>query len=73
MANARARFECLCYYNAAQGNTKPIIHRHRALVETEEEEDLESSYVLSERASPSLSYIATATSRARSGSQLIPV
>jgi hypothetical protein len=38
----------------------------------EEEEDLESSYLSSGRTEPSLSFTTTATSRARSGSQLSP-
>jgi hypothetical protein len=39
----------------------------------EEEEDLDSSYILSGRMEPSLSFTTTATSHARLGSQLTPV
>jgi hypothetical protein len=73
MADANARLELLRCRNAARGNTEPIIRRQPASAEVEEEEDLESSYILSERMEPSLSFTATATSRARSGRQLTPV
>jgi hypothetical protein len=73
MADTRARIERLHRCNTAWGNIEPIIHHHRASAEMEEEEDLESSYVLSERMESLHSYTATATSRARSGSQLTPV
>jgi hypothetical protein len=73
MADANARLECLHRRNAARGNTEPIIHHQRASVEMEEEKDLESSYIPSGRTKPFLSFTATATSRARSGSQLTPV
>jgi hypothetical protein len=72
MANANARLERLHHRNTARGQTKPIFHRHEALAEEEEEEDLESSYLLSGRTEPSLSFTATTTSHARSGSQLSP-
>jgi hypothetical protein len=68
MANANARLERLRHRNAAQGRTEPIIRRQCALVEVEEEEDLESFYLPSGRTEPSLSFTATTTSRARSGS-----
>jgi hypothetical protein len=70
MADVGACLKHLCHRNAAQGNIEPIIHRHSALAEIEEEEDLESSYMPSKRTEPSLSYTATATSRTLSGSQL---
>jgi hypothetical protein len=73
MTDVGACLERLRHRNAAQGNTEPVIRRHRALAEIEEDEDLESSYVPSERTESSLSYTATATSRACSGSQLTPV
>jgi hypothetical protein len=72
MPDANARLERLRRRNAVRGNTKPIIHRQHVSAEKEEEEDLESSYLPSGRTEPSLSFTATATSRARSGSQLAP-
>jgi hypothetical protein len=72
MANANARLEHLCRRNAVQGQTEPIFHRQDASAEEEEEEDLESSYLPSGHIEPSLSFTATATSRACSGSQLSP-
>jgi hypothetical protein len=72
MADANARLERLCRRNAIRGNTEPIIHRQHVSAEEEEEEDLESSYLPSGHTEPSLSFTATATSRARSGSQLTP-
>jgi hypothetical protein len=72
MADANARLERLCGRNVVQGNTKPIIRRQHVSAEEEEEEDLESSYLLSGRIEPSLSFTATAASRARSGSQMAP-
>jgi hypothetical protein len=73
MANANARLERLCRRNAVRGNTEPIIRHQHVSAEEEEEEDLQSSYISSERTDPSPSFTATATSRARSGSQLTPV
>jgi hypothetical protein len=72
MADANARLERLCRRNTVRGNTEPIICRQHVSAEEEEEEDLESSYHASGRTEPSLSFTATATSRARSGSQLAP-
>jgi hypothetical protein len=72
MADANARLERLRRCNAVQGNTEPIIRRQHVSAEEEEEEDLKSSYLPSGRTEPSLSFTATATSRARSGSQLAP-
>ena len=72
MADANARLERLRRRNAARGQTEPIFRRHEASAGEEEEEDLESSYLPSGRTEPSLSFTATATSRARSGSQLSP-
>jgi hypothetical protein len=72
MADANARLERLCRRNAARGQTEPIFHRREASAEEEGEEDLESSYLPSEHTEPSLSFTATATSRAHSGSQLSP-
>jgi hypothetical protein len=73
MADANARLERFRRCNAVRGNTEPIIRRqHVSAEEEEEEEDLDSSYILSERTEPSLSFTATATSGARSGSQLTP-
>jgi hypothetical protein len=69
MADANARLEHLRRRNAARGQTKPIFRRREA---SAEEEDLESSYLPSGHTEPSLSFTATATSRARSGSQLSP-
>jgi hypothetical protein len=68
MADARARLKLLHHRNAAWGNTEPIIHLHRALVEMEEEEELELSYAPFKHTEMSLSYTANATSHARSGS-----
>jgi hypothetical protein len=70
MADANARLERLCRRNAIRGQTQPIFRRQHVLAEEEEEEDLESSYLPSGRTEPSLSFTATTTSRARSGSQL---
>jgi hypothetical protein len=72
MADANARLEHLHRRNAVRGQTEPIFHHREASAEEEEEEDLESSYVPCGRTKPSLSFTATATSRARSGSQLSP-
>jgi hypothetical protein len=72
MANANARLERLRRCNAVRGRTEPIFRRREASAEEEEEEDLESSYIPSGHTEPSLSFTATATSRARSGSQLSP-
>jgi hypothetical protein len=72
MADANARLERLHRRNSVQGHTVPIIHRQHLSAEEEEEEDLESSYLPSGRTEPSLSFTTTATSRARSGSQLAP-
>jgi hypothetical protein len=72
MADANARLERLHHRNTVRGQTEPIFHRRDASAGEEEEEDLESSYLLSGRTEPSLSFTATATSRARSGSQLSP-
>jgi hypothetical protein len=73
MADANARLERLRRRNAVRGQTEPIFHRQHVSAEEEEEEDLESSYLPSKRTEPSLSFTATATSRACSGSQLAPV
>jgi hypothetical protein len=73
MADANARLERLRRRNATRGHTEPIIRHQHVLIEVEEEEDLESSYFPSGRTEPSLSFTATATSRACSGSQLTPV
>jgi hypothetical protein len=72
MADANARLERLHHRNTVRGQTEPIFHRHEASAGEEEEEDLESSYLPSGRTEPSLSFTATATSRARSGSQMSP-
>jgi hypothetical protein len=72
MADTNARLERLCHCNAVWEQTEPIFCRREALAEKEEEEDLESSYLPSGRTEPSLSFTATATSRANSGSQLSP-
>jgi hypothetical protein len=72
MADANARLERLRRCNAVRGNTEPIIRHQHVSVEEEGEEDLESSYLLSGRTEPSLSFTATATSRACSGNQLAP-
>jgi hypothetical protein len=72
MADANARLERLRRRNAARGQTEPIFCRREASAEEDEEEDLESSYLPSGRTEPSLSFTATATSRARSGGQLSP-
>jgi hypothetical protein len=73
MADANTRLEHLHHRNAVRGQTEPIFHHHEALAGEEEEEDLESSYLPSGRTEPLLSFTATATSRAHSGSQLSPV
>jgi hypothetical protein len=70
MADANARLERLRRRNTVWGQTEPIFRRQDVSVGEEEEEDLESSYLPSERTETSLSFIATATSRAHSGSQL---
>jgi hypothetical protein len=70
MADANTRLERLRRRNAVRGQTEPIFCRHEASAGEEEEEDLESSYLLSGCTEPSLSFTATATSRAHSGSQL---
>jgi hypothetical protein len=72
MADTNARLERLRRRNAVQGQTEPIFHRRDVSAEEEEEEDLESSYLPSGHTEPSLSFTATATSCARSGSQLSP-
>jgi hypothetical protein len=72
MADANTRLERLRRRNAVWGQTEPIFRRREASAEEEEEEDLESSYLPSGHTEPSLSFTATATSRARSGSQLSP-
>jgi hypothetical protein len=72
MADANARLERLRRRNAIRGQTEPIFHRREVSAGEEEEEDLESSYLPSGRTEPSLSFTATATSCARSGSQLSP-
>jgi hypothetical protein len=72
MADANARLERLRRRNTVQGQTEPIFRRHEASAGEEEEEDLESSYLPSGRTEPSLSFTTTATSRARSGSQMSP-
>jgi hypothetical protein len=69
MADANARLERLRRCNAVRGQTEPIFRRHEA---SAEEEDLESSYLPSGRTEPSLSFTATTTLRAHSGSQLSP-
>jgi hypothetical protein len=72
MANANARLKHLHRRNAVRGQTEPIFHRREASAGEEEEEGLESSYLLSGRTEPSLSFTATSTSRTHSGSQLSP-
>jgi hypothetical protein len=72
MADANARLERFHRRNAVRGQTEPIFRRQHVSAKEEEEEDLESSYLPSERTEPSLSFTATATSRAHSGSQLTP-
>jgi hypothetical protein len=77
MADANSRLERLHRCNAVRGNTESIIRCQHVSAEEEEEEeeeeeDLESSYISSEHTEPSLSFTATATSSARSGSQLTP-
>jgi hypothetical protein len=73
MADTNARLERLRHRNTVRGQTEPIFRRRDALAGEEEEEDLESSYLPFGRTEPSLSFTATATSRARSGSQLSSV
>jgi hypothetical protein len=73
MADANARLERLRRRNAVRRQTEPIFRCQHVSAEEEEEEDLESSYLPSEHTEPSLSFAATATSRARFGSQLSPV
>jgi hypothetical protein len=70
MADANARLKRLRRRNAVRGQTKLIFCRREASAGEEEEEDLESSYLPSGQTEPSLSFTTTATSRARSGSQL---
>jgi hypothetical protein len=72
MADANERLGRLRHRNAVRGHTEPIMRRQHVSAEEEEEEDLESSYLPSGRTEPSLSFTATATSHARSGSQLAP-
>jgi hypothetical protein len=72
MADANARLECLRRRNTVWGQTEPIFHHRDVSAGEEEEEDLESSYLPSGCTEPSLSFTATATSSARSGSQLSP-
>jgi hypothetical protein len=72
MADANARLEHLRHHNAVRGQTEPIFHRWDVSAGEEEEEDLESCYLPSGRTEPSLSFTATATSHAHSGSQLSP-
>jgi hypothetical protein len=72
MVDANARLERLRHCNAVHGQTEPIFHRRDASAEEEEEEDLESSYLLSGHIEHLLSFTATATSHAYSGSQLSP-
>jgi hypothetical protein len=72
MANANARLERLRRRNAVRGQTEPIFRHRNVSAEEEEEEDLESSYLPSGHTEPSLSFTATTTSRARSGSQMSP-
>jgi hypothetical protein len=73
MADTNARLERLCRRNAVRGQTEPISHHREALAGEEEEEDLESSYFPSRHTEPSLSFTATATFHASSGSQLSPM
>jgi hypothetical protein len=68
MADTNARLEHLRRHNAVQGQTEPIFCRQHVSAEEEEEENLESSYLLSGHTEPSLSFTATTTSRAHSGS-----
>jgi hypothetical protein len=72
MADTNVRLERLRRRNAVRGQTEPIFRRREASAGEEEEEDLESSYLLSGRTEPSLSFTATTTSHAHSGSQLSP-
>jgi hypothetical protein len=72
MADANARLERLRRRNAVRGQTELIFRHREASAGEEEEEDLESSYLPSGRTEPSLSFTATTTSRAPSGSQLSP-
>jgi hypothetical protein len=69
MADTNARLEHLHRRNAVRGQTEPIFHHQHV---SAKEEDLESSYLPSGRTEPSLSFTATATSHARSRSQLSP-
>jgi hypothetical protein len=73
MADAYARLERLHHRNTAWGHTEPIIRCQCVSVEEEEEEDLKSSYFPSGCMEPTLSFIATATSLACSGSRLTPM
>jgi hypothetical protein len=72
MADANARLKLLRRRNAIWGQTEPIFRRQHVSAEEEEEEDLESSYLPFGHTEPSLSFTATATSRAHSRSQLAP-
>jgi hypothetical protein len=72
MADANARLEHLRRRNAIRGQTEPIFRHRDASAREEEEEDLESPYLPFGHIEPSLSFTATATSRAHSGSQLSP-
>jgi hypothetical protein len=72
MADANARLERLRRRNTVRGQTEPIFRHREASIGEEEEEDLESSYLPSGHTEPSLSFTATATSHACSGSQLSP-
>jgi hypothetical protein len=72
MADTNTRLEHLCRRNAVRGQTEPIFRRQHISAKEEGKEDLESSYLPSGRTEPSLSFTATATSRACSGSQLAP-
>jgi hypothetical protein len=73
MTDANARLERLHCCNVVRGHTEPIIRHQHVSAEEEEEDDLVSSYLPSGRTEPSLSFTATATSLAHSGSHLAPV
>jgi hypothetical protein len=72
MDDANARLERLRRRNTIWGQTEPIFRCREASAREEEEKDLEFSYLSSAHTEPSLSFIATATSRAHSGCQLSP-
>jgi hypothetical protein len=72
MADANATLKRLHCRNAVRGQTEPIFHHRDVSAGEEEEEDVESSYLPFGRTEPSLSFTATATSRAHFGSQLSP-